>query len=159
MRFRLLIVTASLLAVACGSAFAQGTSPGKPSAPSKFAGKTLEQWIKDTKHADPGVRDEMSAQGPHQVVRALAEALAGVARLDRERFRRVANEVRARTGQKGKQLFHPIRVALTGLAEGPELDLVIPAIDRGADLPREVGVPAILGCRERAGAFVAVLDR
>src|SRR6202171_4670152 len=109
--------------------------------------------------ADPGVHDEMSAQGPHQVVRALAEALAATPRLDRERFRRVANELKARTGQKGKQLFHPIRVALTGLAEGPELDLVIPAIDRGADLPRDVGVPAILGCRERAGAFVAVLER
>jgi nondiscriminating glutamyl-tRNA synthetase len=109
--------------------------------------------------ADPGVRDEMSTQGPHQVVRALAEALEGAPRLDRERFRRVANEVKARTGQKGKQLFHPIRVALTGLAEGPELDLVIPAIDRGADLPRDVGVPPILGCRERAGAFVAVLER
>jgi nondiscriminating glutamyl-tRNA synthetase len=109
--------------------------------------------------ADPGVRDEMSAPGPHQVVRVLAEALAGAPRLDRERFRLVANEVKARTGQKGKQLFHPIRVALTGMAEGPELDLVIPAIDRGADLPREAGVPAILGCRERAGAFVAVLDR
>jgi nondiscriminating glutamyl-tRNA synthetase len=109
--------------------------------------------------ADPLVRDEMSAQGPHQVVRALAEALAGAPRLDRERFRQVANEVKGRTGQKGKQLFHPIRVALTGLAEGPELDLVIPAIDRGADLPRDVGVPPILGCRERAGAFVGVLDR
>ena len=109
--------------------------------------------------ADPGVRDEMSAPGPHQVVRALAEALAGAPRLDRERFRLVANEVKARTGQKGKQLFHPIRVALTGLAEGPELDLVIPAIDRGAGLPRDAGVPAILGCRERAGAFVAVLER
>ena len=109
--------------------------------------------------ADPAVRDEMSAQGPHQVVRALAEALAGAPRLDRERFRRVASEVKARTGQKGKQLFHPIRIALTGLAEGPELDLLIPAIDRGADLPRDAGVPPIFGCRERAGAFVAVLDR
>ena len=109
--------------------------------------------------ADPRVRDEMRAQGPHQVVRALAEELAVAPRLDRERFRSVAGEVKARTGQKGKQLFHPIRVALTGLAEGPELDLVIPTIDRGADLPGDAGVPPILGCRERAGAFVAVLER
>ena len=43
--------------------------------------------------------------------------------------------MKARTGQKGKALFHPIRVALTGRAEGPELDLAVPAIDRGADLP------------------------
>jgi hypothetical protein len=48
-------------------------------------------------------------------------------------------------------------VALTGRAEGPELDLAIPAIDRGAELPADAGVPKILGCRERAAAFVQAL--
>ena len=62
--------------------------------------------------------------------------------------------MKARTGQKGKALFHPIRVALTGRAEGPELDLAVPAIDRGAELPADAGIPTILGCRERAAAFV-----
>jgi hypothetical protein len=65
--------------------------------------------------------------------------------------------VKARTGQKGRALFHPIRVALTGRVEGPELDLAVPAIDRGADLPRQAGVPAILGCRERSRLFVDAL--
>ena len=46
--------------------------------------------------------------------RALADVLAGRARLDRERFRAIANQVKAKTGQKGKALFHPIRVVLTG---------------------------------------------
>ena len=55
--------------------------------------------------------------------------------LDREAFRAVANRVKERTGQKGKALFHPIRVALTGEGGGPELDLAVPAIDRGAALP------------------------
>jgi glutamyl/glutaminyl-tRNA synthetase len=69
----------------------------------------------------------------------------------------VANQVKAKTGQKGKALFHPIRVALTGRTEGPELDLAIPAIDRGADLPAAAGLPKILGCRERAAAFLRAL--
>ena len=69
----------------------------------------------------------------------------------------MANEVKTRTGQKGKALFHPIRVALTGRAEGPELDLAVPAIDRGAELPATPGMPPIVGCRERAAAFVAAL--
>ena len=43
----------------------------------------------------------------------------GAPRLDRERFRAVANQVKARTGQKAKALFHPIRVALTGRAGRP----------------------------------------
>ena len=38
------------------------------------------------------------------------------------------------TGLKGRALFHPIRVALTAAESGPELDLVVPAIDRGATL-------------------------
>ena len=44
------------------------------------------------------------------------------------------------------------------MAEGPELDLLLPAIDRGAELPASAGIPAILGCRERAAAFVIALD-
>jgi nondiscriminating glutamyl-tRNA synthetase len=108
--------------------------------------------------ADPRVRGEMSAEGSQRVVRALAEELAKTPRLDRERFRSVASDVRSRTGHKGKQLFHPIRVALTGLTEGPELDLLVPAIDRGADLPSSAGIPRIMGNRERAAAFVHALE-
>jgi len=108
---------------------------------------------------DAEVGEEMRAEGARAVVRALAEELARAPRLDRERFRAVAEEVRAHTGQKGKALFHPIRVALTGRREGPELDLAIPTIDRGAELPRDAGVPPILGCRERAAAFADALHQ
>ena len=47
--------------------------------------------------------------------------------------------MREKTGQKGKALFHPIRVVLTGAAEGPELDLLVPAIDRATDCRRAMG--------------------
>ena len=95
--------------------------------------------------ADPQVREEMRAAQSRRVVGALAEELAKAPRLDRDRFRALAGEVKARTDQKGRALFHPIRVALTGRAEGPELDLAIPTIDRGAELPPEAGVPRVLG--------------
>src|SRR5205823_5713805 len=65
--------------------------------------------------------------------------------------------VKMRTGQKARALFHPIRIVLTGLPDGPELDLAVPAIDRGADLPLDAGLPAILGCRERAAEFMRCL--
>ena len=35
----------------------------------------------------------------------------------------------------------------------------MPAIDRGAELPPSAGLPTILGCRERAQAFLAALER
>jgi glutamyl/glutaminyl-tRNA synthetase len=82
------------------------------------------------------------------LVKALAEELAGSPRLgDKDLFRAAANRVKEKTGFKGKSLFHPIRVILTGAHEGPELDLIVPAIDRGAGL---AGLAPILGCRERA---------
>ena len=102
---------------------------------------------------------EMRGMGARAVVSALAEELASAPRLDREKFREIANRVRARTSQKGKALFHPIRVVLTGRPEGPELDLAVPAIDLGAELPPSAGIPKIVGNRERAAAFVRALEK
>ena len=108
--------------------------------------------------ADPVLSREMREDQARAWSEPLAEVLAAAPRLDRDRFRAVANAVKARTGQRAKALFHPIRVALTGRTEGPELDLAVPAIDRGAELSPDAGIPKILGCRERAQAFVAALD-
>lgn len=68
------------------------------------------------------------ADGP-KVVAAFAEAIASAGPLTRESFRAAATRAREVTGVKGKALFHPIRVALTGWDSGPELDLAVPAID------------------------------
>jgi hypothetical protein len=99
----------------------------------------------------------MARDGARAVAQALVEELTAAPRLDRERFRAVASTIKARTGQKGRGLFHPIRILLTGRPEGPELDLAVPAIDSGADLGAEAGMPPILGCRERATSFLSVL--
>jgi glutamyl-tRNA synthetase/nondiscriminating glutamyl-tRNA synthetase len=107
--------------------------------------------------ADPRVREEMQAGAAREVAAALATELSTAPRLDRERFRAVANQVKAKTGQKARALFHPIRVVLTGRPDGPELDLAVPAIDRGAELPQNAGMPKVLGCRERAKSFEAAL--
>jgi len=106
------------------------------------------------------VRAEFVSESARAVVHALAEDLAASPRLvDREQFRAAAGRVKDRTGQKGRALFHPIRVALTGEADGPELDLLAPAIDRGAELPPDCGLRPIVGCRERAAAFAEALGR
>ncbi|HUQ88699.1 MAG TPA: glutamate--tRNA ligase [Vicinamibacterales bacterium] len=82
------------------------------------------------------------------LVKALAEELAAASRLtDKDAFRALANRVKDKTGLKGKNLFHPIRVILTGAHEGPELDLIVPAIDRAVGLG---GLATVTGCRERA---------
>jgi len=101
----------------------------------------------------PDVREVLAESGARDVIHALADQLQAAGRLDREAFRAVAGRIRQKTGQKAKHLFHPIRVALTGEAGGPELDLAVPAIDRGAQLAPSCGLAQILGCRERAAEF------
>jgi glutamyl-tRNA synthetase/nondiscriminating glutamyl-tRNA synthetase len=107
--------------------------------------------------ATPEVAEVMDAAGAREVVVALADELRDAGRLDRDAFRAAAARVKLRTGQKGRALFHPIRVALTGEAGGPELDLAVPAIDRGAELPPSAGVAPIRGCRERAALFASTI--
>jgi glutamyl-tRNA synthetase/nondiscriminating glutamyl-tRNA synthetase len=116
----------------------------------------LFEYDPDEALALPGAADVRDPDG-RRVIEALARELISAPRLDKERFRTVAAAIRQETGIKGRPLFHPIRVALTGAAEGPELDLAVPAIDRGADLDQPSGLPPILGCRERAALFVEAM--
>jgi len=44
--------------------------------------------------------------------------------------------LKAQTGRKGRALFHPLRLALTGLENGPELALLLPLIGRIRALDR-----------------------
>jgi glutamyl-tRNA synthetase len=106
----------------------------------------------------PSIREEAVRARP--VIEALAEALAASPPLtDREAFRALAARVREKTGQKGKALFHPIRLALTGEPEGLELDLAVPAIELGAVLQANSasGLSPIVSARARAVDFARLL--
>jgi len=108
----------------------------------------------------PDLAAELHEPAARAVVQALAEDLATAPPLrDRDLFRAAAARVRDRTGQKGRGLFHPIRVALTGRAEGPELDVLIPAIDRAAHLPAGSGLAPVTACRVRASLVLGALTR
>ncbi len=71
-----------------------------------------------------------------------------------ETFKAVMNEVKAATGAKGKDLFHPVRIALTGAHSGPEFDKLIPLIEAGSALPLPAHVASV---QERVAALVAML--
>lgn len=108
--------------------------------------------------AQPAVAQVLEEPHAPAVIAALAVELSDLPRLrDREAFRAAAARVRTKTGCKGRSLFHPIRVALTGEAGGPELDVAVPAVEQGAELPEGSGLAPIKGCRERAAEFAAAL--
>jgi glutamyl-tRNA synthetase len=66
--------------------------------------------------------------------------------LNPESYREIVGQVKANTKQKGRNLFHPIRAALTGRESGPEMEKLIPLYEEGSrlNLPRKV-----MSCRER----------
>jgi len=45
-------------------------------------------------------------------------------------------QLKEQTGRKGKALFHPLRLALTGESQGPELAALLPLIGRNLTLKR-----------------------
>jgi glutamyl-tRNA synthetase len=50
-------------------------------------------------------------------------------------------EISAKTGTKGRGLFHPLRLALTGRDKGPEMAALLPLIGRARVLARLTGTP------------------
>ncbi len=70
-----------------------------------------------------------------------------------ERFQEIMKFLGEKTGKKGKQLFHPIRIALTGEESGPELKKMIPIFEDGAQLLLKRHVKSCAGrLREFAAA-------
>jgi glutamyl-tRNA synthetase/nondiscriminating glutamyl-tRNA synthetase len=95
----------------------------------------------------------LTSQAGERVVRAFtAKIRAEAGAMTPQRFKELMNEVKAETGVKGKDLFHPVRIILTGAHSGPEFDKLIPLLEDGSrlDLPTHV-----LSVRERVEAFAA----
>ena len=83
-------------------------------------------------------------------VKILEDESAKAGKLTPECFKLLVNEVKAETGAKGKELFHPVRLIVTGSHSGPEFDKLIPILEAGSrlNLPKHV-----LSVRERVEEF------
>lgn len=105
-------------------------------------------WDPDNALGDPEVVDVLGQPGAADVVRHFGQVLdsRGEAPLCSADYREAVSEVQRLSGCKGKQLYRPIRVAVTGRASGPELDRLIEIIEIGSRLSLP---PAIRGVRRR----------
>ena len=85
------------------------------------------------------------------VIEAFAKHARSEPQLTAERFKAIMNQVKTETGAKGKELFHPVRIMLTGSHSGPEFDKLIPILEEGSRLrlPRHVK-----SVKERVDEFV-----
>ncbi len=97
---------------------------------------------------DASLLHSESGKRVQQAVAAKVAAEPGL--LTPQRFKELINEVKTETGVKGKDLFHPIRILLTGAHSGPEFDKLIPLLEEGSQL--NLPTP-VLSVRQRVEAF------
>ena len=89
------------------------------------------------------------------VLRKLALLLLDDAPLTSDRFKQVISCLKDDLDLRGRELFHPIRLALAGRAGEGELDRVILLLDEAAGLSFAVTVKSV---RDRVLEFCAALD-
>lgn len=78
----------------------------------------------------------ISAETSNQVFALLKSKITGLAEITTDNFKPLLNEVQKETGVKGKNLFMPVRLALTGEEHGPELGLITYVLGREDVLKR-----------------------
>jgi glutamyl-tRNA synthetase/nondiscriminating glutamyl-tRNA synthetase len=102
--------------------------------------------------SEPDNAEVLAVSTTPAVVGAFAKKVGNEFPLTPERFKTIMNEIKAETGAKGKDLFHPVRIILTGFHSGPDFDRMIPLLEEGSTLNLPVHVKSV---RERVSEFVA----
>ncbi len=97
----------------------------------------------------------LSRYAARDVLRQLALLLLEGTALDSERFKEIISALKEGLDIRGRELFHPIRLALAGRAGEGELDRVILLLDEAAPLGFALHVKT---ARERILEFCAALD-
>jgi nondiscriminating glutamyl-tRNA synthetase len=100
---------------------------------------------------DPSdIRDTLDDPGAIDLIRRLASELESKGQLTFEDFRAISGRLKDQTKRKGKQLFHPLRAAITAKSSGPELDKLIPLIEEAAHLK----LKNVADCKTRVKTFL-----
>jgi nondiscriminating glutamyl-tRNA synthetase len=103
----------------------------------------------------PDSHSVIARVGAREVIRHLAFFLLDPAPLSTDRFREIIEFLKTNIGLRSRDLFHPLRLALTGRAGEGDLDRIILLLDEAATLPFVVPVKS---ARTRILEFCAALD-
>lgn len=91
-------------------------------------------FFSDELHFEPAQSEEMLNQKP--LLEAYHGALASLEDFSGENILKAVKEVGKQMGLKGKALYHPLRLALTGREDGPELVKIAPLLGKAKVLDR-----------------------
>jgi nondiscriminating glutamyl-tRNA synthetase len=105
---------------------------------------------------DEEMKKELDSDCASRVIRIFGERIIQEKSFDYDRFSAIAQEIKTATGCKGKELYHPLRIALTARSSGLDLDKFIPLVEEGSklELPRP-----IKNCSQRVSELLDVLKK
>jgi len=103
----------------------------------------------------PEAHAVLTRYAAREVIRELALFLLDSAPFTSDRFKEVVNLLKEKLDIRGRDLFHPIRLALAGRAGEGELDRVILLVDEAVPLPLAIPVKSI---RARILEFCSLLE-
>jgi len=81
-------------------------------------------FVDKVEFENPDYQEVVKTDISKRVFKELILRLQGVSELTAEEFKQATQDIQKSTGIKGKNLFKPIRLALTGKEHGPELPIV-----------------------------------
>ena len=101
-------------------------------------------------------KEILRERSSEDVIRSFSERMAHVENFDYEVFGQMAKEIKEDTGCKGKNLYHPLRIALTAQTSGLELDRFIPLVEEGAKLALPTPIKS---CAQRASEILKYINQ
>jgi len=97
----------------------------------------------------------MAREGARRVLRELASLVLDSGEVNSDRYKEIVTALKERTGRRGQELFHPVRLALAGRAGEGEFDRVILLLDAAG---RAAWATRVKSCRERILEFCGAFD-
>lgn len=92
---------------------------------SEVVGKVEFMFNNNIEVEDEEAEEQLKSKGTKSILQAMKEVLEGVEEVDEELSSTMMKTLQKSTGIKGKNLFMPTRVALTGSLHGPEFTKVL----------------------------------
>jgi len=85
-------------------------------------------FVDEFPYTEEIVNEVKSDENVYKVVEIFYNKIKNLSAITKEDFKNITKEIQKEYGYKGKALFHPIRIALTGEASGVGLDLLVEVI-------------------------------
>jgi nondiscriminating glutamyl-tRNA synthetase len=92
--------------------------------------RELEPFVEDRLDFEAEARAALEAPRARELCESLAGALDGLAEWSGEQVKSAVQSLGRSMGLKGRELFQPVRAALTGRTHGPQLPLIAELLGR-----------------------------